>query len=472
MRIRFLSCWTVSMISVVLTACVPRIPPKPMAAQLDIPLQWHEKTISSSNRSSDQNWWHQLNDPVLNDLIEQALVNNTDLAIAQTHIQAALAQEHIARSALLPTLDVSGGSARAQSLGALGSVGIARTEQPTFQAAYEIDVFGKNRKAWKAGKLSRQATEAAAAATRISVIATTVKSYITLRALDAQLDLLQQTLKTREKELKIAQAKAKAGYTSQLELSQAESEYADTLQQIPTIETSISQQEHALNLLIGHTSQNVPRGLSLAQLKPPVIPEILPSDLIQKRPDIIQATLLLAASDASLASAQAQFLPSVNISATLGRVFSTSPINEPVTIWSIGGSILAPIFEGGRIQAGFDQAVAKRNEAAWQYRQTVLTAFKEVEDQLASGYRLQQKQQALQMEHNAIAKALHFAQNRYHTGYSPYLDVLDSQRNLLNTENQLIQNQANYLTSQVSLYQALGGGWQNSLIKIKSETIH
>lgn len=448
-------------VSGLLSGCIPHIPALPVATQLDVPLHWHEKQTPTLSQTASKPWWKQLNDPVLNQLIEEALANNTDIAIAQTHVQAALAQEQAARSALLPTLNASGGTNRAQSLNAFGVTTIARTEQPSFQAAYELDVFGKNRKAWTAGRLNKEAAQMAAASTRISIIATTIKSYITLRTLDAQLVLLQKTLTAREHELAIAKAKAKVGYTSQLELSQAESEYAATLQQIPGTQASISQQEHSLNILLGRTSQNIPRGLALSDLKAPAIPDILPSALMRQRPDIIQAGLQLAASDASLAAAQAQFLPSVSISASLGRVFSTSPIKEPVNIWSIGGSILAPIFEGGQLKANFDQSVAKRNEAAWQYRQTVLTAFKEVEDQLASGYRLQQKQQALEMERNAVAKALHFATNRYHIGYSPYLDVLDSQRNLLNVDNQLIQNQANYLISQVALYQALGGGWHN-----------
>lgn len=441
-----------------LNGCIPRIPAVPATARVQAPSHWHEQsTITSQN--ADAQWWKQLNDPVLDQLINEALTNNIDLALAQTRVQEALAQEHASRASLLPTLEASGGTTRQKSLNAFGVATLTRVEQPSFQAAYELDVFGKNRHAYQAGRLNRQATETAEAATRLSVISTTVKSYITLRALDEKLNLLQKTLDARQRELKIAQSKANVGYTSKLELNQAQAEYAATLQQIPVVQSSISQQEHALSMLVGSSSRTIERGLPLSQLHAPAIPDMLPSELMQNRPDIVQSSLLLAASDANLASARAQFLPSVKISATFGRIFSTAPIKEPVNVWSIGGSILAPIFEGGSIKANFDLNVARRNEAAWNYRKTVLTALKEVEDQLSASYRLQEQEQALEMEQKALASALHHASNRYHAGYSPYLDVLDSQRNLLSVESQLIQSKADYLNAQVSLYQALGGGW-------------
>jgi outer membrane protein, multidrug efflux system len=459
MKASLIQLFALTALSISVSGCIPRIPSIPATAQVAVPEQWHEQYTQTTQDAAAQ-WWAQLNDPVLNQLIKEALVNNVDIALAKTRIQEALAQEHASRASLLPSVDASGGTTRQKSLNAFGVTAITRVEQPAFQAAYELDIFGKNRNAFKASRLNRYASEIAAAATRLSIITTTVKSYITLRALDEKLNLLQKTLDTRQRELKIAQSKANVGYTSQLELNQAQAEYAATLQQIPVIQSSISQQEHALSMLVGSSSRTIERGLSLSALHAPTIPSMLPSYMMKNRPDIVQSSLLLAASDASLASAQAEFLPSVKISATFGRIFSTAPIKEPVNIWSIGGSILAPIFEGGKIQANFDLNVAKRNKAAWNYRKTVLTALKEVEDQLSGSYHLQEQEQALVMERDALANALHHATNRYHAGYSPYLDVLDSQRNLLSVESQLIQSKADYLNSQVALYQALGGGWK------------
>lgn len=450
------------LIAMALNGCIPTIPASPDAATIKAPAQWHEKFIST-HQLADMQWWMQLNDPVLNRLISEALLYNTDIALAQTRIQQALTQENALRSALLPSLNASGGTTRQKNLNAFGVATISRVEQPTFQAAYELDIFGKNRNNWKAGHLNRLATEIAAESIRLSVISTTVKSYITLRALDEKLKLLEQTLEARQRELKIANAKANIGYTSKLELNQAQAEYAATLQQIPIVESNISQQEHALSMLTGSTSRQIKRGLSLAKLNAPTIPDLLPSELMQNRPDIVQSSLLLAASDANLASARAQFFPTFKISSAFGRIFTTSPIKEPINVWSIGGSILAPIFEGGQLKANFDLNVAKRNEAVWNYQKVVLTALKEVEDQLSSGYHLQQQEQALQMERQAVANALHHAINRYHAGYSSYLEVLDSQRNLFSVQSQLIQSKADYLASQVSLYQALGGGWTSTI---------
>lgn len=454
-------------LTIVLNGCIPHIPAPPKEASINPPSYWHEKFIFSQH-NKDAQWWRQLNDPVLNQLITEALAFNTDVALAQTRVQQALAQEHALRSALLPSVNASAGTTRQKNLNAFGVTTINRVEQPSFQAAYELDIFGKNRNNWKSARFNRLATQMAAESIRLSVISATVKSYITLRALDEKLKLLEQTLEARQRELKIAFAKSNVGYTSNLELNQAQAEYAATLQQIPLVQSSISQQEHALSMLTGHTSSKIERGLSLAELRAPLIPDILPSDLLKNRPDIIQSSLLLAASDASLAAAQVQFLPSVKINAAFGRIFSTAPIKEPVNVWSIGGSVLAPIFEGGQIKANFDLNVARRNEAVWNYRKVVITAMKEVEDQLSTGFRLQEQEQALQIERDAIASALHHARNRYQAGYSSYLEVLDSQRTLLSVQILLIQSKADYLNSQVSLYQALGGGWSISTNQVQT----
>jgi outer membrane protein TolC len=193
-------------------------------------------------------------------------------------------------------------------------------------------------------------------------------------------------------------------------------------------------------------------------LTPPPIPAGLPSDLLRRRPDIFQAESTLVAADATLASTRAQFLPSLRLTASLGRLVVT-PL-EPITIWSLGASVLAPLFDGGRIEAQVNTAGARREQAAYAYRRTVLTAFREVEDNLSAVVHTREQRTHLQAERAALADALFHAQRRYRAGYSSYLEQLDAQRGVLTADLALIQAMTDELTTLVALSQAMGGGWE------------
>jgi NodT family efflux transporter outer membrane factor (OMF) lipoprotein len=291
----------------------------------------------------------------------------------------------------------------------------------------------------------------------LSVSAATASGYVTLLALDARRDVLDRTLASRGEALRIARDRAEAGYTSQLELRQAEAEYRATEQQIPAIEAAIARQENALSQLVGEPPRAIARARAFDMLRPPPVPQVMPSDLLRRRPDIAQAEYALAATDANLRAARAQFLPQVRLSASAGAAIS-SVLSDPVTIWSVGGSVLAPLFQGERLQGQFDAATAQRDQAAFAYRRAVLTAFREVEDQLAVIDRLGAQERALLAQRAAVADALRHATNRYRAGYSPYLEQIDAQRALLGVDLALIQLRADRLTAHVALYQALGGG--------------
>ncbi len=280
---------------------------------------------------------------------------------------------------------------------------------------------------------------------------------VALLALDARLELLKATLASRAEALRIARDRAEVGYTSQLELRQAEAEYQSAQQQIPAIEAAIARQENALSLLTGDTPHRIARGTGFNSLATPAVPNILPSDLVRRRPDIAQTEYMLAATDANLRAARAQFLPQVKLSASAGGVAS-SLLGDPISIWSIGGSILAPLFQGGLLTGQFNAATAQRDQAAYVYRKTVLTAFREVEDQLALIDRMAAQEQALLAQRAAVAEVLRHATNRYRAGYSPYLEEVDAQRALLAVDQALIQLHNDRLTAHVALYQALGGG--------------
>lgn len=404
-------------------------------------------------------WWRGLGDPVLDGLVAQALAANPDIAVAGARVREARAQEALARAQLLPTLDLGVGASRARSLGPLGTPVTASGAQPVFQAAYEVDLFGRNASELGAARLATAASEAAGDAVRLAVSAATVSGYVTLRGLDARRALAVATVRERTEALRIAGDRARAGYTSQLELRQAEADYRSVTQLVPQIDLAIARQEDALAGLLGLAPQALPRGLALDAMNPLPVPATLPSQLLLRRPDIAQAEWTLAAADRRIAAARARFLPRLNLAASAGAVLSDA-LPDPVTIWSLGGSVLAPLFQGGRLRAGVDAATAQRDQAAFAYRRTVLTAFREIEDNLAAATRLAAQQTELEAQRAALAEAVRHARNRYEAGYTSYLEQLDAQRSLLGADLALVQVRTDRANAFVALAQAAGGGWQ------------
>ncbi|MGT2513304.1 efflux transporter outer membrane subunit [Sphingomonas panni] len=440
----------------VLGACTPAKRPRPAEASVTPPAAW--RTTLPGTVPVTAFWWEAFGDPELSRLVTAALSNNPDLAIAVARVAEARATERVARAARFPTLDAGVGLIEQRALNAFGSATTGTSLQPVFQSAYEVDLFGRVGNSIDAARLSSEATAAAAASARLSVAAATASGYVTLRGLDARIETVRATIASRGEALRIARSRAEAGYTSQLELRQAEAEYAAVTQTLPQLELLARRQENALALLTGTPPRAIARGRALEALVPPPIPAGLPSDLLRRRPDIAQAEATLAASDASLAAARAQFLPQLRLTGSTGEVLS-SALPNPVGIWSIGASVLAPLFRGGQLRGNYDAATARRDQAAFAYQRSVLTAFREVEDALAAVDRLAAQRRALETQRNATAEALRHATNRYRAGYSPYLEQLDAQRALFSAELSVEQVRADQLNALVALYQAMGGGW-------------
>ncbi|KQN34805.1 RND transporter [Sphingomonas sp. Leaf407] len=439
-----------------LAGCTPPDRPPPAGAGVVAPPAW--RTTLPATAAIDARWWEGFGDPELARLVTAALANNPDIAIAAARVAEARAQEGVARAARFPTLDVGVGLTEQRALNALGRASTGTSLQPVFQSSYEIDLFGRISNQIDAARLSGDAAAAAADTTRLSVAAATASGYVTLRGLDARIATVRATIASRGEALRIARSRAQAGYTSQLELRQAEAEYAGVTQTLPQLELLARRQEDALALLSGTPPRPIARGLALDRLVPPPIPAGLPSDLLRRRPDIAQAEAALATTDASLAAARAQFLPALRLTGSTGEVLS-SALPNPVGIWSIGASILAPLFRGGQLRGNLDAAAARRDQATFAYQRTVLTAFREVEDALAGVDRLAAQARALEAQRTATAEALRHATNRYRAGYSPYLEQLDAQRALFSVELSLEQVRADRLNALVALYQAMGGGW-------------
>jgi NodT family efflux transporter outer membrane factor (OMF) lipoprotein len=440
-------------LTLLLSACATSRPPAP-AAQVDAPPSWRAAVPAGENVRAD--WWQSFGDPLLVAVVERALAGNTDLAVAEARVREAEALAVQARAGLLPTLDAT---VSAQNARSAGSSGRTSTTQAQLQASYEVDLWGRVRAANDAARASLQASRYGRDAAALSVSAATVQAYVQLLSLDAQLDIARDTLVSRDKALHAAKRRAETGYTSRLELAQAEAEQRGAAQNVPAFELAVRQQENAVRLLTGDAPGPVERG-RLAALRLPILAPGLPSTLLARRPDVAEAEAQLAAADAGWASDRAALLPQVALTGSVGRLFVEHL--DPVTVWSLGGSLLAPLFDGGRRAAQADATEARRDQSAWSYRGVVLNAFAETENALEAIARLEMQAVEVNARREALAEALKHARSRYLAGYASYLEELDAQRGLYGAEQAQVQLQESRLLNAVALYQALGGGWTRS----------
>lgn len=436
------------------SGCAPTLRALPASAVVQPSLEW--RTELPATEKLEHSWWQRFGDARMVALVEQARENNPDILLAAARVEEARATEAVSRSLLLPTIEagVAGGAQREVSAFGLGQN--ALVAEPAFRASYEVDLFGKNRANIDAAQAGVAANEASREAALLSVSAATASGYVSLLALDARRKVLSDTLELRAQALKFARDRAEVGYTSQLEWRQAQAEYQATAQLVPQIEAQIARQENALSVLTGEMPGDIIRGGSLSDLQQPSAPDVIPSQLLRLRPDIAAAEYQLAASDAQMRAARAGFMPSLGLSASAGAAISDL-LGDPISIWSIGGSLLAPIFNAGRLQGQFDAATARRDQAAFAYRSTVLNAFREVEDRLAVVARLGDQQRSVEAQRAAVADALRHARNRYRAGYTPYIEQVDAQRSLLGVELSLVQLEADQINAIIGLYQAVGG---------------
>jgi outer membrane protein, multidrug efflux system len=448
-------------LAVSLAACsLPQHAPPP--STLQVPVHW--RTDIGPGAPVERNWWQAFHDPALAELVQRALAHNGDIRSAQARLQEYRARITVAQSAEAPQLNASFAPSRARTIGAFGTPIYVSSFAAGVQASYELDVFGRSAAATEAARQDYAAQQAAADATALSVAANTASGYLNLRGLDAQLALARATLVTRQRSRDLARHEFEVGYTSRLELAQAESEYRSTAQVVPQLERSIALQEDALTLLTGASPGPVSRGLPLDQLPAPAIAPLLPSELVRRRPDVASAESAVAAADASLAAARDQLLPSINLSASVTPYAPTLPklLGSPWLLWSAGGSVLAPIFNGGRLRAQTDIAASARDRAIIAYETAVRNAFAETENALASIRSFEAQLAEGEARRVAAAEALRVARNRHANGYASYLEELDAQRTLFSVETSQLQLRASLLGAHVDLYRALGGGWTPS----------
>jgi NodT family efflux transporter outer membrane factor (OMF) lipoprotein len=432
----------------------------PAKSSLRIPSQWRAEAGPAS--PAEQLWWRNFHDSHLNRYVDKALKNNSDVLIARERINEYQARVYAADGSLFPSLDAGVTGARARSQSAATGLPIYSTlYKGSLTASYDVDLWGVNRSTARAAEASLEAQKAAAAAADLTVASSVASGYVTLLSLDEQLRVTEDTLKSREQAFKLATRQYQTGYSSRLELMQSDSELRSTRAQVPLLQHQIAQQENALSLLLGSNPGSVARSENFESLTPLHLPSQLPSTLLNRRPDIVQAERQLLASDATLAASRASLLPSINLTASgsiQDRTLS-GLLDNPLRLWSVGGSILAPILNRQALNAQVDISQSQRNQALYGYEQTVRNAFREVNDSLDAITRYQEQLTELQAQQDVAQETLRIAQNRYNNGYSSYLDVLDAQRTLFSVQTSVVQVKKNLLLAQIDLYKALGGGW-------------
>jgi multidrug efflux system outer membrane protein len=412
----------------------------------------------------DEKWWDVFQDEQLRSLVRTALQQNYDLRIAASRILEARAQLGITRADQFPT--VSGGAAITDVRTAQSKFLPAfetSTGQVNASAGWELDFWGKYRRATEAARANLLATEWARQEVASTLVANVAAAYFQLRALDLQLEISKRTLDSRQKSLRLTRLLANGGSTSLLDVRQAEQLVFTASAEIPALEQQIEQQENFLSILLGRNPGNIARGQTLTeQHHPPEVPAGLPSSLLERRPDIRQAEQQLVAANAEIGVARAAYFPQISLNGNGGFQSSalTNLFTGPAGAWSFGASLTQPIFTAGKISSGVRLAEARQQTAALFYQQSIQGAFRSVSDALI-GYRKTREfsshQQGLFESAQDAARLSHM---RYNGGVTGYLEVLTNETNSFSAELGLVQARLNELLAVVQLYEALGGGWQ------------
>ncbi len=421
-------------------------------------------TQPAAESLGDQKWWEVFQDKQLQDLIHTALLQNYDVRIAATRILEARAQLGITRADQLPTISAGGEAADQRSV---------RTKQfPAFESsanqvdlslAWELDFWGKYRRATEAARANLLATEWAREAVRSTLVSDVATAYFQLRELDLELEIARRTLASRQDSLQLTQTLANGGATSMLDVRQAEQLVSTAAAAVPDLERRIEQQENFLSTLLGNNPGSVARGTKLTdQPHAPQVPPGLPSSLLERRPDIRQAEAQLIAANAQIGVAKAAYFPQITLTANGGYQSSalTSLFTGPAGLWSFGGSLAQPIFTGGRIRSGVKLAEARQQEALLTYQQTIQQAFRGVSDALVEYHKDQEFRQYQQQLAFSAQDAARLSEMRYKGGAASYLEVLTNETNYFAAELGLAQAQLNELVALVRIYRNLGGGWQ------------
>jgi multidrug efflux system outer membrane protein len=443
------------------------VQPKYERPAVELPESWKQ---AAPRFAEDGRWWRIYEDASLEQLVAESLETNADLLIAAARVDEARGLLGEAQSFLWPTLDAQAGASRQQisTRTAVAPPGVPReysSYRGTLNLSYEVDLFGRLRSGAAAARAELEASEAARDAVRLALAAQVAKSYFALRASEQQAVLTRQTLALREEALRLQRRRHQAGVIGDFELRQLEAEVAAARAQLPGLEQAREREEAALLVLLGRS----PRQVFEDQLKtreardeapgPAVVPSGMPSELLLRRPDLVEAERRLAAANARVAMARAEIFPSIALTAALGSESAalSNLFSGGAALWSVAAVVTQPIFSGGRTEARTGAAEARERAALAQYQQAVRAAFGEVRTALAVQVRARESYEAESERAGALADTLRLARLRYDNGIASQLEVLDAERGLLAARIARIEALRAHRAAVADLFRALGG---------------
>ncbi len=433
---------------------------------LDTPASYRFATGQATNSFGDLPWWEVFRDPVLQDLIRTALTNNYDIKRAVARVEQARQQVTVARAPLFPQVGYGGDVGRGRNAVVNSMTPTSGTTESSAQvnlnAVWEIDFWGRIRRLTEAARAEYLSTDEARRGVTITLVSDVATAYFNLLDLDQELAIQRAATNAYAGSYRIFDDRRSKGVASKLETDRAVAAYANAAAEIPQLELQIATTENQVNLLLGRNPGPAPRG-SLTNLPsfPAEVPAGLPSSLLQRRPDILEAEQSLIAANANVGANFANFFPKIGLTTFLGRIspelsaFSAGSANA----WNVGATLAGPLFQGGQLQAQYRNAKAAFDEAKAVYEQTVLTAFQEVSDALIKRQKYAEAAVFNAQAVAALTSSVELATDRYLNGKSSYYEVLQAQQELYPSQRTQIQNQVNELLSVVTLYRALGGGW-------------
>lgn len=436
----------------------------------DVPAGWTRldataRPVARAETPGDlSQWWQRLDDPLLSGLIDEALQASPDLRTAQARLREARARRTVAAAAQYPGMTASGGASRSQSSEEVGSGDTRNFFSAGFDANWELDVFGGVRRSVEAAEADLESSLASLEDTQVSLASEVALNYVEVRTRQILLGIARDNLASQSETLQLTEWRAQAGLVSSQDVEQARSNREQTRAQIPLLETSLVEAEHALDLLLGkppgtlHARLAAPRDL-------PALPDHIavgiPADTLRQRPDVRAAERRLAAETARVGVAEAARYPSFNLSGSIGL--------EALTFGALGSSdavasslfagITGPIFDAGRLRAQVEIQDAVREQALVAYEQTVLVALRDVENALVALVRNRERVEALGIAVASVRNAAQLARQRYSAGLIDFQSVLDSERSVLLLEESLASARATGVQALIRLYKALGGGW-------------
>jgi multidrug efflux system outer membrane protein len=450
------------LIVLLLAACV--VGPDYEKPEINTPDAYRFTDTEASDVVNTQ-WWTQFDDPVLDALIGEALRANLDVRLAAARVEQFAARLNITRSDFFPQVGYGVGGDRQgisdNNAAGLGIDSITTSYAATINVGWELDVWGRIRRATEASRAQLLAAEESRRTVILSLVSSVATSYISLRRLDRQLEIAIQTRDLREESLRLFELQFNGGVIGQLQLSQIESEYQLAVGAVPVIERDIALLENLIGVLLGQNPGPVPRGKSIDKLNLAQVPEGVPSELLLRRPDIRLAEQDLISNNALIGVARAAYFPRISLTGFAGFVSGDLDawFDSDSVAWAAGGALAGNIFTGGRISGGVKQAEALQQQSLFAYQQSILTALQEVENALISTQKSREKLIADGRRVEALSEYARIARLRYDNGFTSYIEVLDSQRSLFTAQLTYVDTQKDIYVGLINTYKAMGGGW-------------